>query len=373
MKSVFRFIPVFLLLFSFAFGVQAKNFRVTACSEVDPQDADIFQSRMKANGYTLDKRYDDGQISLSSFNPESDVDFVYNASHGSDYYICFAGGSGGMDGGQFTGAKVKHLVTASCDTVSSRWKGHSGFSSSLITVLGYHLVCYNDCAHHAAKSFADSISGLDPSGDASAFVEAWKKANTSFDTHASRAWAAVTKSGYSSGAGADTSTDSNSDWDWNWDQWAMVCGQDVSRAKGADLPMIVAAPENSGSAKSFRGALKNVSMSSGARHVEFRDSAVPCAFDKDFALGQAIEFIEANGGLPADAQLYAIVPIVHQEFGGSESVINYVVSFKRIFNGLEISGRTGDCINVLIGSEGVVSYSRLWRNISETGMSKQRG
>ncbi|MDD2717166.1 MAG: hypothetical protein PHW04_14845 [Candidatus Wallbacteria bacterium] len=367
---------IIMLVFASVIGIpgfcteaSAKNFRVTACSEVDPQDADVFQNCLQGGGFTLDARYNDGQINLSSFNPDKELDYIYNASHGSEYYICFSGGSSGMTGSEFTGNKVKNLVTASCDTVSNQWSGHPGFSAVLKSVLGYHLVCYNDCALHAAQSFGQAIVSLDPSTDTAKIVEAWKKANTSFDAHAAQAWAACTASGYTSGGGKESGAwYSTSSFTPSKGSRTVKISDKVSytfpvERTASSLPVLSAEPEANLDLKASPVRQKN--LDSGAIRAEFKDCTLPCDLNASQAIETASAFIKENGGLPEDAVALMAIPVVQIDLSGKKEVINYFVSFARCWMGLEISGRTGDSINLLIGKNGVISYSRLWRNISD--------
>lgn len=93
---------------------------------------------------------------------------------------------------------------------------------------------------------------------------------------------------------------------------------------------------------------------------------------REQALEAAYEAAHSMGGVPNDAYPFIVSPVYFTANDGTRTVVNYLVCFKRIIDGYEISGRTGDCINILLSDEGIVSYTRLWREI-EVGLGTRDG
>lgn len=92
----------------------------------------------------------------------------------------------------------------------------------------------------------------------------------------------------------------------------------------------------------------------------------PIGMTREEALKQSEKFIKKNGGIPKDAYLYSSVPQVEvDETTGQEVVTGYLMEYKRSADGIKIEGYAGDSIKVMVDSEGVNYYFRLWRQLGE--------
>ncbi|MDD5091221.1 MAG: DUF6345 domain-containing protein [Candidatus Wallbacteria bacterium] len=362
--------------------------------DLSNSDADLFQNLMTGNlSYNLENRFDDGNISKKSFSPNSEVGFLYFTGHGSNGTAHFLNGQ--LSSTEFSGKNVTHMMFASCLTVQPLWKSHGCFDNGTKTVLGYHKVSYDaPVDDDIVGKFIGNITNLDPLGDPGKFVEAWKKANTSYSADMGSRWSAAVKGQYFSAGTSDDSSDDTSEDEW-WDDWFGAASSDSANQTRLQNPVFIE-PEvcysfqaskanqavslvqvtGSPSGKSIRlnsgrAATKSSSSAANGAYIEFPDSIEPVAFSAQEAYGRILEFLAVNSQeLPSDAELFRTVPIYLEDESGARTIINFYLIFKRVIDGRLAAGASGDGISFLVGSEGVISCTWLWRDIDIQGPDK---
>lgn len=90
----------------------------------------------------------------------------------------------------------------------------------------------------------------------------------------------------------------------------------------------------------------------------------------DHAVSVARQYISQHGGMPKDAKAVKVSTIrcadMDVEDGNlsNDVAVAHIVSFGRSVDGRELSGNNGDHMTAVVTDDGVVEYSRLWRQVT---------
>jgi hypothetical protein len=111
----------------------------------------------------------------------------------------------------------------------------------------------------------------------------------------------------------------------------------------------------------------------GAINYEKQGSFSPFLSSEEQAKAIAADFVQQNGGMPADAYLAEVQPQYTQDANtGEQTVYGYLITYKHGYEGTQIAGVAGDKIQVLVDNSGVSYFVRAWKEVvgKETGTEK---
>ncbi|MWC29658.1 hypothetical protein [Paenibacillus sp. MMS18-CY102] len=357
-------------------------------------------------------------VTPSDFTNAKSDDVIYFTGHGS------TNGSLALKAYAGNNAPVNSYVN--WDTIGSSWKGWDNTDSedfeiaifaacnvlkknswaNVLSYGGHHLLGYRDPSNENTDlsiigSFYNKATGA-TGGAPIKIIDAWKYANTDYSEYD---WAVTghknNENDYfyvSSGMTADQSGTSDI---YHWyngggfylsvsslatspldsDESSKLKESVVLKKENIDIDRIA---QNLMKMQSLKqkinrsnnsvytdGASTLIEYPSGAINYYREMSEKPIGFSPDEALVQAGKFLKQNGGLPSDAQLSAVMPQITEDANTQQQVTNgYLLEYKRKIDGVTVDGYAGDSIKVMIDSEGINYFFRLWREIDRTTASK---
>jgi hypothetical protein len=316
---------------------------------LDQGDQEIAGRGLERLGYEELAHNDDVSSSeISGYLRRSDLTTLYHTGHG------FEGGimTSGYDSFTLDMADIsaRHTVFATCLTLAYSWS--SAMGSSAQTVAGYTDISYDYVDDEVANIWLDAL-GADRS-----YTYAWYQANADMDGLYDR-WAIYTREGgsiveYSARTGRRPSSDPlPATW--------------VELLPGSDVWATAEVLED---ARTFRESFAAVPIAeAGERLAEVDPAEFGLLGATDLAPAEAEAaaraWLDERGGLPPDAVLDAVVPVMRRT-GESDpgAVVGYMVRYAREIDGLRVrSNLIADHLVVLVGPTTVVAGSRYWPDV----------
>ncbi|MDD5089576.1 MAG: hypothetical protein PHQ23_01550 [Candidatus Wallbacteria bacterium] len=360
--------------------------------DLSNDDADVVKTELTNLSWQCEKDVRDQNITINDFIPASPVTLLYYTGHGAEEGLMFAaaGGIGAFRPTDYTGNNLKHFVFAACSAVTNAWIAVDSGSSTLKSILGYREPTWDDDDNQLARDFIGRVKDLSVD-DGTGYMDAWRQTNLTFPNGKyANLWSAVTGGEYFYGSGSkevfvDTGFGYKSAADVISGMMSGVFyrGSRINGSKQLSGRIRLAFravdkfrsggfPEIQAYAASGKQAVSTGRTSSGfsyrtypsgGRQIWRPSRNQPMAVGLEHAFGAVLSFVEKYGGLPADAELRGIVPVMKVSSSGAEVIVSYLFSFARVRDGMVFAGRTGDCLDVVVDDDGVVAFSRLWREL----------
>lgn len=319
-------------------------------SQLDNGDLDIFVSSMPGLGFSNQgQNLSVSESSLSNALAQN-YTMLYHTGHGDSGMVMIDSYGNALtpSSGQIN---VQHTIFATCLTLANSWA--SAFGSGAQTIFGYTLESIDaPVDDNVVRDFASYLrNGQD-------YVQAWYSSNIS-EQYLYDRWAANVREGgsiveYSARSGKNPSRVS-----------ASTAAQPRTRFAGHEKLSVTTSVLEDHSQFSLHPE-QRIDLPAQAQSAQFADQGwaklgvmLP---DNAASEKQALTFInEAMDGQPADLGEFEMLDLAAGEDGQSAQAVGRIVRFGRSVLGLPLrSNLNADQITVLLGQDGVVSWSRSW-------------
>ncbi|MDD2714285.1 MAG: hypothetical protein PHW04_00170 [Candidatus Wallbacteria bacterium] len=340
---------------------------------IDVSDAGTFYKILENAGLKGCGLYLDGDASISKFKPDQLIDYMYFTGHGNFGYFWIANGSDekavkAEDLGDLN-SNVRHFAAASCDTVSKIADWKSCFTGRLQSFCGYQEETFSGSnAHKVATAFAKKLTKLSEDASGQAVIEAWADANW-FSSYTKK-WTGIGYSGedkklyfwYAKGDQIESERNAGkTSLSYAGGRLQVACpveNRAIQKfhkitAKSGKLPGMDILNRNSGVQNLASGAVLY------SRKFDFTSSVSEAE-----ALKLAEDFLEKNGGIPADFENRQSQPICRNDESENEQIVGWSISYDKNLDGIPVAGPAGESIRVLISGSSVTGFFRLNRETS---------
>jgi hypothetical protein len=276
-----------------------------------------------------------------------DATTLYHTGHGVEGAVMTSDGSLGVGDARIG---VRNAIFGTCLTLYYSWA--SAFGADTETVLGYTKVSFDWTDNDVARAFVSQL------GAGRGYMAAWYQANAAESSLSDR-WAGYVREGdtvveYSARTGRRPSDPLRA-------TWVALGGTDDVFAT-AD----VLADE-----RSFEGAFVDVRAVAPAEWSTEMDVAEfgalgPTALSLADAEALARAWVEAHGGLPADAVVDGVTPVVRRTSAEDPgAIVGHVVRYVRVVHGVPVRANlAADHAALLVGPSSVVAASRIWPEVA---------
>jgi hypothetical protein len=322
------------------------TFIVTAVNDgLDQNDLSLMASGLQGLGYQkIAENRDVSTAELASYFGQ-DVTLVYHTGHGNDGVIATSTGALSTSTGPFA---ARNIISATCLTLTDpAWK--DAFGPTTETFMGYTEVSYDQIDDAQVQMFVAEL------GSGRSMLEAWYLSNAAINDLADR-WAAYARD--NTGAVVEYSARTHKQPPVQTASMKALGGAGTIRCSQA-LQDDVA--DRSAMFRTVAVLSAEASWSSPLR-LDLA-AAKPVTIGPDLAVEVAEAWLWQQGGLPADAELAAVVPLLRTSVeSGEAEVIAYEVRYGRTVAGLPVRGNAlADSIIVWVRSAQDVRGMGAWR------------
>jgi hypothetical protein len=319
---------------------------------LDASDGDVAASGLAGLGYR--ELFNDGGTSTSDLRTylgRNDVTVLYHTGHGDSGLVLTTDGYLTLDQVTPGGIRVRNTIFATCLTLAYDWS--AAFGATAETVLGYTNYSYDYVDNDVVDAMIPELRA------GRSWIYTWYRANVVFDMLSDR-WAGYVREGgsiveYSARSGRRPSADL----------------RDATWVELDGTATVLATAEVLADERTFGPSTTAVRVVLAAEPTswvapEGFAALGPGVGDADEAAAAAWTWLEAHGGVPADALPGTVLEVRRRDDAADPgSTVGWVVRLARSVAGLPVRGNlVAHHVALLVGPDGVVAESRFWPELA---------